>query len=198
MGLWARVFAAGYDRFSAGAERAGLGAARQQLLARTRGRVLEIGAGTGINVEHYPPGTDVVFTEPEPHMARRLRARGVEVIGAGAEALPFPDASFDTVVSTFVLCTVPDVPATLRELRRVLAPGGQLLFIEHVRGQPGSGIERWQNRLHGPWRVVACGCHCDRDLRAAIASEFTIADVRDEEWPFMAPITRRVVTGSAG
>jgi hypothetical protein len=83
-------------------------------------------------------------------------------------------------------------------VRRALAPGGRLLFLEHVRGEAGSSLERWQNRLERPWRGLACGCHCNRDLGAAIASELTIADVRDEDWPFMGPITRRIVIGSAG
>ena len=132
-----RVFALAYDPFLAAAERRGLARERARLLGTLRGRVLEIGAGTGLNVPHYPPDADVVYTEPDPHMAARLRRRGVEVVEAGAESLPFEDASFDFVVSTLVLCTVPDVPATLAEVRRVLKPGGQLVFIEHVRAEPG-------------------------------------------------------------
>ena len=196
--MWARIFALLYDPFVAAAERAGLGKKRQALLQQARGRVLEIGAGTGLNVAHYPPGTEVTYTEPDPHMARRLRARGVEALEAGAEALPFPDGSFDTVVSTLVLCTVPDVTASLREVRRVLAPGGRLLFLEHVRAEPGSQLERWQNRLHGPWHAFACGCHCNRDLLSALtAAGFTTDEVEREEWKFMPPIVRPVVVGSA-
>ena len=197
MGLWRRVFAACYDRCSAGAERAGLGAERDTLLANARGRVLEIGAGTGVNVDHYPPGADVVYTEPDAHMARRLRNHGVEVVQAGAESLPFADGSFDTVVSTMVLCTVPDVPAALREVHRVLASGGHLLFLEHVRGEPGSKLARRQDRFHRPWKAIGCGCNCNRDLLAAIEGEFRVDDVRDEEWPYLGPLTPRVVVGSA-
>jgi SAM-dependent methyltransferase len=198
MGLWTRVVAAAYDRLTAGPERAGIAKERRELLGRAHGRVLEIGAGTGLNVEHYPPASDVVYTEPDPHMARRLRARGVEVVGARAEALPFRDGSFDTVVSTLVLCSVRDVPASLREIRRVLAPGGRLLFLEHVRAERGSKLARWQDRLHGPWHALACGCNCNRDLMASLASGgFSVDDVRQETWRFLPPILRPVVIGSA-
>ena len=198
MGLRRRVFAASYDRFTAGAERNGLAAARHELLSRVQGRVLEIGAGTGRNIDHYPPGHGVTFTEPDPYMAKRLHARGVEVVEAGAEALPFDDGSFATVVSTLVLCTVPDVPATLHELRRVLAPGGRLLFLEHVRAEEGSRTQRWQDRLHGPWHALACGCNCNRDLLATLAvASFTIHDLRRENWRFMPAIVRPVIAGVA-
>ena len=198
MGLWARIFAATYDPAVARAERAGIADAREELLSRARGRVLEIGAGTGLNVEHYAAGADVTYTEPEPHMAKRLRARGVEVVETGAERLPFADGSFDTLVSTLVLCTVSDVPASLREIRRVLAPGGQLLFMEHVRAAPGSKLERWQDRLHRPWHALAGGCTCNRDLLASLATaSFVVQDLRHESWRFMPAIVRPVVIGSA-
>ncbi len=196
--MWKRVFARLYEPLTAAAERAGLGAARRELLQQARGRVLEIGAGTGVNVEHYPPGADVTYTEPDPHMAKRLRARGAAVVEAGAEALSFPDDSFDIVVSTLVLCTVPDVTAALREVSRVLRPGGRLLFLEHVRADPGSRLERWQDRLHGPWHAFACGCNCNRNLLGAItAAGFAPEEVERRAWTFMPPIVRPVVVGSA-
>lgn len=196
--MWDRVFARLYDPFTAGAERAGLGAARHALLQDVRGRVLELGAGTGANVEHYPPGAEVTYTEPDRHMAKRLRARGVEAVQAGAEALPFPDGSFDTVVATLVFCTVPDVAAALREARRVLRPDGQLLFLEHVRAAPGSRVARWQHRLRVPWKMIAGGCHCDRDFLAALrANAFDAENVREESWRFMPPIVRPFVIGAA-
>jgi SAM-dependent methyltransferase len=198
MRLWNCVFAAAYDPLVARAERAGVAQARRELLAGVRGRVLEIGAGTGLNVEHYPTGSDVTYTEPEPQMARRLRARGVDVVEAGAADLPFGDSSFDTVVSTLVLCTVPDVAASLQEIHRVLAHGGRLLFLEHVRAPPGSRLERWQERLHGPWHAVACGCNCNRDLLASLeAQSFTVEELRHESWRFMPPLVRPVVIGAA-
>jgi ubiquinone/menaquinone biosynthesis C-methylase UbiE len=159
--------------------------------------VLEIGAGTGLNVPHYAADAEVTYTEPDPHMAARLRRRGVDVVEAGAESLPFPDASFDAVVSTLVLCTVPDVPASLAEIRRVLKPGGRLVFLEHVRAAPGSSLERWQNRLHRPWKAFACGCHCNRDLLASLADAGFTADAEHHEWRWMPAIVRPVVSGSA-
>jgi ubiquinone/menaquinone biosynthesis C-methylase UbiE len=197
MGLWNRVFASAYDRSLARAERLGIAQARAMLLARARGRILEIGAGTGLNVEHYPAGADVTYTEPDPHMAKRLRARGAAAISAGAESLPFDDSSFDTVVSTLVLCTVTDVPAALREIRRVLRPDGELLFLEHVRAKRGSALERWQDRLQRPWRAIACGCNCNRDLLAALGAESFSVVGTNLDWKFMPPLVRPVVTGVA-
>jgi SAM-dependent methyltransferase len=197
MGLWSRVLAAAYDPFTARTERSGLGAAREELLQHVRGRVLEIGAGTGANVAHYPRGADVTYTEPDPHMAKRLRARGVEVVAARADALPFADDSFDTVVATLVFCTVPDVGLALREVRRVLAPGGQLLFLEHVRARRGTKLERWQDRLERPWQAFAGGCHCNRDFAGALDAESFVVDLRRGDWPFMGPLLRPVAVGSA-
>jgi SAM-dependent methyltransferase len=195
--MWDRVFALLYDPVTAAAERAGLGAARRQLLSTVEGRVLEVGAGTGANAEHYPPATDVTYTEPDAHMAKRLRARGVEVVEAGADALPFADGSFDTVVSTLVFCTVPRVDAALREVRRVLRPDGRLLFLEHVRAEDGTRLARWQDRLHGPWKAFACGCNCNRDLLAELRDAGFQADASHESWRFMPPIVRPIVIGSA-
>src|SRR5512146_838915 len=139
MGLGGWLFASIYDRFTAGAEQAGLRAHRERLLSGARGRVLEIGAGTGANLPFYRTAESVTVAEPEAAMARRLarrireQPRAIEMLHAPADRLPVPDAQFDTVVSTLVLCTVPDQAAALRELRRVLKPGGTLLFLEHVR-----------------------------------------------------------------
>ena len=115
MSLWGRIFAAGYDTFTAAMERNFLGDVRRQMLADVSGRVVEIGSGTGVNLQHYPSTIDeLVCTEPEEPMAKRLRRRAaesglpVQVVQAGAEDLPFDDDSFDTAVATLVLCTVPD------------------------------------------------------------------------------------------
>src|SRR5690349_236003 len=169
-----RLFAAVYDRMSKGAEEAGLSDMRARVLAKAQGATLELGAGTGANLQHYPDTvTELVLTEPSEHMARRLRdklaasGRGAEVVVAPAERLPFEDALFDTVAGTLVLCTADDAAAALREAVRVLRPGGQLLFLEHVRADD-AGLARWQDRLEGVWGFVAAGCHPNRDTLAAI------------------------------
>ena len=121
-------------------EKAGLRDRRRALLDGVTGDVLEIGAGSGLNIDHYPPGVQLVLAEPDLHSRERLetrlasRGRDARVISARAEELPFADASFDTVVSTLVLCSVKDPDAALREVRRVLRPSGHLLLLEHVRG----------------------------------------------------------------
>ncbi len=163
-----------YDFLSRGAERGELGARRHALLADVEGDVLEIGAGTGANLRHYAAATRVVALEPDPSMAKRLPAKlaeatvPVEVVAARAEELPFPDASFDAVVSTFVLCSVDEPARALAEIRRVLKPDGRLVLLEHVRGTGRTA--RWQDRFAGIHRKLAGNCHLNRDTRAAIAA----------------------------
>jgi ubiquinone/menaquinone biosynthesis C-methylase UbiE len=166
------IFAALYDPVGASAERRWMGGRRRRLLAGARGAVLEIGGGTGANLAHYRNVDRVTIAEPDPFMRNRIGPKldearvPVEVSAAGAEALPYPDGSFDTVVSTLVLCTVPDQEAALDEVRRVLRPGGRLLFIEHVRA--AGSAARWQDRLEPLWRRLLGGCHPNRDTVAAI------------------------------
>jgi SAM-dependent methyltransferase len=200
---WGRVFAAAYDPFLAAAERAGMRRNRRDLLSRARGRTLEIGAGTGLNLEHYPRGLDdLVVAEPDPWMRRRLE-RAVQhagsrarVIAAPAECLPVESASVDTVVATLVLCTVDDLQSSLREITRVLAPDGQLLLIEHVRS--GSArLARWQDRLATPWRHFAEGCHCNLATAEAIGHAGLDLDVRPAAWQGMPAIVRPLIIGRA-
>lgn len=177
---------------------------RRQLLGGASGRVLELGAGTGRNLEHYPEGlTELVLLEPDPHMAKRLRERlagsprAATVIEAPAERLPLPDDSFETAVSTLVLCTIPDPAAALAELRRVLVPGGRLLLIEHVRAGE-AGLARWQDRFEMPWRFLADGCHCNRDTAAALtAAGFGAFELEDGTMPKAPPIVRPLIRGQA-
>ncbi|HYQ77967.1 MAG TPA: methyltransferase domain-containing protein [Solirubrobacterales bacterium] len=202
---WSRLFSALYDRAFEASEEAGLREMRRELLCGARGRVLELGAGTGLNLELYPhEGLDsLTVTEPDPHMFKQLRERakkacpGAELIQTGAEALPFDDDSFDTVVVTLVLCTVPDQPAALREISRVLAPQGQLLFLEHVRADHPD-LAKWQDRLEKPWRFLGDGCHCNRDTVAGIrAAGFELGAVEHPELPKAPPIVRPMAKGSA-
>jgi ubiquinone/menaquinone biosynthesis C-methylase UbiE len=201
------IFARFYDRMTAGTERAGLGEMRHELLASASGRVLELGAGTGHNLEHYTDAvSELVMTEPDPHMARRLRERlaeerstpaRVEVIEVPAEDLPFDDGSFDTVVATLVLCTVTDQQRTLAEARRVLVEGGRFLYIEHVRSSR-PGLARWQDRLQRPWGFFAGGCHPNRATDQAIADAgFWIDSLERGKLPKAPPLVRPLIRGTA-
>ena len=204
MSLWGRIFAAGYDTFQASMERNFMGNVRAELLAGATGRVLEIGAGTGVNLTHYPSTVErLVCAEPEEPMARRLRRKAagsglpVEVVEAQAERLPFEDDSFDTAVATLVLCTVTDPAAALGELARVLRPGGQLIFIEHVRA-PEPGLAKWQDRMHPLWVRFGHGCHCNRPTLDAIeASPLRVECHRRGRIPKAPPIVRPLLTGVA-
>jgi len=201
MGLRSRLFAMTYDRQLAKVERAGLGEQRQRLIGSASGRVLEIGGGTGANLPHYAPGVELTVTEPDEPMLKRLRQRveaeapETEVVQAPAEALPFEDGSFDTAVSTLVLCGV-DQPRALGELRRVLRPGGRLLFLEHVRSDD-PGQARWQDRLNFLNRFVAC-CDCNRATLASIeAAGFEVEEVEHTELAKAPPFVRPLIVGTA-
>lgn len=200
---WGRLFAASYDRMLRGAEEGGLGEMRRDLLAQAGGRTIDLGAGTGVNLDLFPQTvTELVMAEPDPHMLKQLQAKvvgreGVEVMRASAQELPFPDDSFDTAVFTLVLCTVPSPVAALRETARVLRPGGRLLFIEHVRAEEPD-LARWQDRLEKPWRFIGDGCHCNRDTVATIeASPLKLERVEQGRLPKAPPIVRPLVYGSA-
>jgi ubiquinone/menaquinone biosynthesis C-methylase UbiE len=199
-----RLFAAAYDSMLRKTEEAGLRERRRRLLESATGRVLELGAGTGLNLDLYgPAATELVLCEPSPHMARRLRrrvaetGRAAEVLEAPGERLPVADDSVDTVVATLVLCTVDDVEATLREVARVLKPDGRLLFIEHVRSDEPGGA-RWQDRLEGVWGYVGAGCHPNRNTVAALErSPLRVESVDHGKMPKAPPIVRPLVQGAA-
>jgi ubiquinone/menaquinone biosynthesis C-methylase UbiE len=199
------VLAIFYDHVLQASERAGLREDRRALLAHARGEVLEIGAGTGLNLALYPrTGVErIVVSEPDRHMARRLRGRvggapaPVEIVGAGGEDLPFGDASFDTVVATLLLCSVADPAIVLAEVARVLRPGGRFLFLEHVRAHD-AGLARWQDRLTPLWKVVAGNCHPNRSTLATLrASPLVVIDVTEGRIPKAAPIVRPRIAGMA-
>lgn len=173
MSLYARLFAAVYERCTAAMERE-LAPRRAALLADAHGRVLELGAGTGVNLRHYPPAvSELLLAEPDPAMARRLHARLGEapaparVLDARAEAVPLPDASVDTVVVTLVLCTVTDPEQALSEIARVLVAGGALLALEHVRS-PDARLARRQDRLRPLQERCARGYQPNRDTPALV------------------------------
>jgi SAM-dependent methyltransferase len=148
---------------------------RQRCLEEVSGDVLEIGFGTGLNLPHYPSTvTKVVGVDPSELSARLARKRitnapfTVETIGLSADKLPLADASVQTIVSTFTMCTIPDIAAALAEMRRALKPGGRMYFVEHGRSAD-PGVERWQNRLNGVSRVVFGGCNMNREIDKLIA-----------------------------
>jgi ubiquinone/menaquinone biosynthesis C-methylase UbiE len=204
MSVGGRIFAACYDRLSAGAEKAGLRARRESLLADAAGRVLEIGAGTGANLPFYGAKVEsLTVSEPEAPMAKRLerrareQSRPVEIVRAPAEELPFADDEFDVVVSTLVLCTVDDQARALAELRRVLKPRGELRFIEHGRADEPRPA-RWQDRLNGFNQVMGHGCNCNRSTVDAIrAAGFTIKELEHGTLAKAPPFVRPLVVGTA-
>ncbi|HKO26360.1 MAG TPA: class I SAM-dependent methyltransferase [Solirubrobacteraceae bacterium] len=195
-----------YDPFLSLGEIRGMSGLRREIVGRASGRVLELGAGTGLNLRHYRADLDeLVLTEPEPGMLERLERRRARVtpansrvLGTPAEQLPVADGTFDAVVATLVFCTVANPAAALLEARRVLRDGGKLLFIEHVRAPAGSKLERFQERLHKPWRAFASGCRCDQDTMSLIEhAGFARVDDRPERWRGMPRIVQPLIYGEA-
>ncbi len=201
----ARLMARFYDRMMRTAEDRCLTAWRRDLVGGLSGHVLEIGSGTGLNLSHYPGTvTRLVLTEPDPFMRRQLEARvahragnGVRVVDCEAENLDFPDASFDTVVSTLVLCSVRDPQQVLAEIRRVLRPGGNLAYFEHVAAD-NPGTLRWQKLVEPAWKFLAGNCHLTRHTHQSI-QQAGLEPVRTEHVAMTpAPaLVRRAVKGLA-
>lgn len=198
--------AAIYDGFMRPMEEACGHAWRSALLGEVRGRVLEVGAGTGRNLDHYPRDLErLVLVEPDPHMARRLRkqlarspfAGRAEILEADLDHADLEPASFDAVVATLVLCSVPDVPHTLEGMRRLLRPGGELRFLEHVASDD-PGRLAWQRRLEPVWKLVAGGCHLCRRTESSIEDAgFRLERVQRESARKALPIVRATVRGVA-
>jgi len=200
-----RISAAMYDRFNAQVEEKALGAHRRALLSTARGRLLDVGAGTGANLIHYPSAVDcVVLLDPDPGMLARAAARppipgtSVELRVGNAESLPFDAEEFDAVVFTLSLCTVNDPAVALAEAARVMGPGGRLLVLEHVRSRDPR-LAAWQDRLAPVQRVIADGCNPDRDTLELIKrSGFQfehLVEVVEKEMPL--PIVWPLIIGSA-
>jgi ubiquinone/menaquinone biosynthesis C-methylase UbiE len=191
-----------YDLASRKVEKGELGERRHELLSELEGDVLEVGAGTGLNLPHYAKAGRIVAVEPDASMAGRLRKRAseapfpVEIVEGGAESLPVPDGSFDNVVVTFVLCSVDDPAVALAEIRRALAPGGRLILLEHVRGE--AGLARWQDRFTPLHRKLAGNCHLNRETRTAVeAAGFDVANVHPTRIPGSHPLVRSGIQGVA-
>jgi ubiquinone/menaquinone biosynthesis C-methylase UbiE len=204
------LFAATYDPFLRRTEAACLAGWRREILGSAvadGADVLEIGAGTGANLAAYPGLTSragrLVLSEPDAHMLVRLRRRADEagaradLVQASADRIPADAASFDVVVSTLVLCTVPDPHAVLAEAARVLRPGGKLVFLEHVAGEEGSSRLRWQRRVEPVWRRLAGNCRVTRATgeaieRAGFTFETLTRDSMRRALPFIRPTIRGV------
>ena len=196
------IFVAVYDRMNESVERRFVGRRRERLLGALTGQVLDVGAGTGVNVAYFKQAARVVAAEPNPAMRAKLQPKlaqatvPVEVCAARAEALPFPDGAFDHVVFTFALCTVADPNQALIEARRVLRPGGTLVVLEHVRGE--GRLARWQDRLAPVWSRLGGGCRPNRDTRAAITQAgFTFDEIEEFAELPRSVLTRTMLQGSA-
>lgn len=207
-GLNERLFALYYPHLVARAENAGQRETRQQLLSQAAGRTLELGAGSGLNLPHYTDRvTELIVTEPGAHMLAHLREQleagasgvgSVKLVQAGAESLPFEDASFDTVVCTYVLCTVPDPRRALVEVERVLVPGGRFLFLEHVHAGDSTLLGRVQDLVELPHRYLAAGCHPNRRTWELLErSPLIVERLERGRQPRSVPTVRPTIIGSA-
>jgi SAM-dependent methyltransferase len=203
-----RLFAAYYPRLMQRSENAGQRQTRAELLAGAAGATLEIGAGSGANLPHYSERvTELVVSEPSPHMLEHLRRAldddpppvgSYRLVQAGAQELPFADASFDTVVCTFVLCSVPDPRRALSEVARVLAPGGRMLFLEHVHAGEGTALGRFQDVIELPHRYLAAGCHPNRRTASLIEqSPLELDSLHRGRQPKALPSVRPTIVGAA-
>lgn len=200
------VLARHYDQFMARTEKAWLRDARAALLDGVAGTVVELGAGTGRNLAHYPAGVErLILTEPSPAMRDQLRARvgevappfEVEIVDATADRLPLDDDTADAVVSTLVLCSVPALGPAVAEIRRVLEPGGELRLIEHVAAQQ-PWAARIQRVLDPAWNWLEGSCHLDHETRAALAAGgFDVSGVDEAVEPGMPPLVHRIARGRA-
>ena len=169
-----RAFAWGYDSLTRSAERGVYREFREFIAGEATGRILEIGAGTGANLPYYPENADLMLTDPSPFMLTRLKRRAAErglpvsTDQLAGEKLPFDDNSFDTVISTLAMCSMSDPAQSLAEINRVLKPGGEFRFMEHIRGE-GFVRERFQDLMTPAWRAFGVGCHPNRTTVATIA-----------------------------
>lgn len=195
-----------YDRFMAKAEGACLKEWRQELLEHVHGEVLEIGAGTGASIDYYPDQvTKLVLSEPDKHMRRiliqKIQNRGsnrIDVTDGTAENIRSEQKSFDFVVASLVCCSVSSLDSSLHEIRRVLKPGGHLVFLEHVAADEGTSRRLWQNRFNPIWRTLMGNCHLNRETEQAILrAGFNIKEIKRESMRKAMPIVRPTIRGIA-
>jgi ubiquinone/menaquinone biosynthesis C-methylase UbiE len=190
------IFAAIYDPMMAVVDRLVAAERRRRVAREARGRVLEIGIGTGLNVPLYRDADALFGLDPDPDMLRRAKPRAaaadrpVHLVSASAEDLPFASASFDTVVASLVFCTIPDARRAAAEVRRVLAPSGRFVFFEHVRSTR-PGIARFQDGIAPAWRKLFAGCHPNRDTLELFAESGLAIESFQRSGPGI------LVTGSA-
>jgi SAM-dependent methyltransferase len=202
MGLYSWLLANSYDLVMRKTEQLGLANWRSQLLAHAHGDILEIGAGTGSNLPHYPAARKLILCEPDRQMRRKLNNKligntAVHVSDWPAENLKAADQSIDTVVSTLVLCSVNNQQHALREIFRVLRPGGQLLFIEHVHSDQ-AGTARWQKLCEPFWRCACGNCHLTRATGANISEQgFLLEELQEETLAGAPAIVGRTFRGRA-
>jgi ubiquinone/menaquinone biosynthesis C-methylase UbiE len=194
-----------YDRLLLPAEKACLKDWRRDLLKNVYGDVLEIGAGTGLNLEHYPGAVgSLVLSEPDKHMREQLKQKlpainqPVKVSTGTAEEIDAENESYDFVVASLVCCSVINLESALLEIRRVLKPGGRLVFLEHVAAQAGTKRRRWQNLIDPFWRRLAGNCHLNRETESAIlAAGFEILEIKRESMRKAMPVVRPTIRGIA-
>ena len=192
------LMAAVYDGMMRGSEEACLGAWRKALLGELSGAVLEIGAGTGSTLGLYPKSvTRLVMSEPDPHMRRKLQAKGAAVSPFAIEDLPF-QGEFDAVVCSLVLCSVKDQKAALAQIRKVLKPGGRLVFLEHVAADGRPNRLKWQRTIEPVWKHLMGNCHLTRRTEAEIqAAGFRIEKIQRESMRKALPVCRPSIRGVA-
>jgi len=195
-----------YDATMKKAEATCFGQWRQELLADASGRVLEIGSGTGVNIPHYPDtAEELVLTEPDPHMLRLLQEKlgtrtdeRISVYPCSADALDFPDDTFDVVVTTLVLCSVPSPVNTFQEIRRVLKPGGTLIFMEHVIARDNPGLVKWQKFFQPVWCYMCGNCHLTRDMEKSLQDAgFRLEQIDRLMAPGSPPVVAPTIKGIA-
>ena len=203
-----RLFAFYYPRLVELSENAGQRETRRDLVFGAEGRTLELGAGSGLNLPHYTERvSELVVTEPSPYMLEHLRARlgsdpppvgSWSLVQAGAEELPFEAESFDTVLGTYVLCTIPDPARALDEVARLLKPDGRFLFLEHVHAGEGTRLGHFQDLVELPHRYLAAGCHPNRRTAGLLdASPLEIERIEHSTQPRALPTVRPTIIGSA-